>query len=449
METWEQMRAAGGPTAWFDQQLDSDSVPEDPKVGYLDGWFPELFEPPAVKFTHSKVGYSYAEKLSSWTMLRRIHSHRQVHETMVDFWSNHLHVSAVGGTAWVQRFHYDQTVRQHALGRFEDLLVACTLHPAMLIYLDNFRSVKDAPNENHGRELLELHTVGRASGYTEQMVKDSAVILSGYRVDFRGTWEQRYNPRQHTTGPVQVLGFSHPNADPDGSRMTVDYLRYLAHHPATARTIATKLVIRFVGDYPPAALVDRLAQVYLDSGTDIRPVLRALVASAEFQQSAGQKVRPPVDDLVATCRALRVRALRPTGGSSFAHRIANLHRGLPLFQWPRPGRCARAQRRLGVGRPDAQLLPDALGPRLRGAPVPRRALPQAAAVAAAAQPPPRPLRRPPVAHAAGPTVDTRPSSRRSARPPATSPTRSSTGTTSWRAASSSGSPPCSSTRPRT
>ena len=336
VETWEQMRAAGGPTAWFDQQLDSDSVPEDPKVGYLDGWFPELFEPPAVKFTHSKVGYSYAEKLSSWTMLRRIHSHRQVHETMVDFWSNHLHVSAVGGTAWVQRFHYDQTVRQHALGRFEDLLVACTLHPAMLIYLDNFRSVKDAPNENHGRELLELHTVGRASGYTEQMVKDSAVILSGYRVDFRGTWEQRYNPKQHTTGPVQVLGFSHPNADPDGSRMTVDYLRYLAHHPATARTIATKLVIRFVGDYPPAALVDRLAQVYLESGTDIRPVLRALVASAEFQQSAGQKVRPPVDDLVATCRALRVRALRPTGGSSFAHRIANLHRGLPLFQWPRP-----------------------------------------------------------------------------------------------------------------
>ena len=334
--TWAEMKAAGGPTAWFEQQMSPETVPEHPKVGYVDSWFPELYEAPAVKFTKSKVGYGYADQLSSWTMLRRIYSNRQVLETMVDFWSNHLHVTAVGGTAWVQRFHYDQTIRQHALGRFEDLLLACTLHPSMLLYLDNFRSVKGAPNENHGRELLELHTVGRESGYTEQMVKDSAVILSGYRVDFRGSWELRYNPRQHTEGAVQVLGFSHPNASADGSQLTVDYLRYLAQHPATARTIATRLVTRFVGDYPPLALVDRLAQVYLASGTDIRPVLRTLVASPEFQQSVGQKVRTPVDDLVATARALEVDAKRPTSGRAFAHKITHQHRGLPLFQWPRP-----------------------------------------------------------------------------------------------------------------
>ncbi len=336
VETWAQMRAAGGPTAWFDQQLEPWTVPEHPKVGYLDRWFPALFETPAVKFTKSKVGYAYAEQLSSWTMLRRIHSRRQVLETMVDFWSNHLHVGAVGGTAWTQRVGYDQTIRQHALGRFEDLLVACTLHPAMLMYLDNFRSVKDAPNENHGRELLELHTVGRTSGYTEQMVRDSAVILSGWRVDFRATWEQRYNPRQHTTGPVQVLGFTHPNPVSDARQLTVDYLRYLAGHPATARTIATKLVIRFVGDYPSAALVDKLADTYLAHGTAIAPVLRQLVASPEFQASAGQKYRTPVDDLVATARALRVRARKPTGNRSFALQISRLHGGLPLFQWPRP-----------------------------------------------------------------------------------------------------------------
>ncbi len=334
--TWEQMRADGGPSAWLDRQLEPATVPEHPKVGYLDRWFPELFETPAVKFTKSKVGYAYADQLSSWTMLRRIHSRRQVHETMVDFWSNHFHVGAVGGTAWTQRVGYDQTIRAHALGRFEDLLVACSLHPAMLLYLDNFRSVKDAPNENHGRELLELHTVGRTSGYTEQMVRDSAVILSGWRVDFRRTWEQRYNPRQHTTGPVQVLGFSHPNAEVDGRQLTVDYLRYLAGHPATARAIATKLVIRFVGDYPSAALVDQLAGVYLAHGTDLRPVLRQLVASPEFKGSAGQKYRTPVDDLVATARALQVRARKPSGRRSFAHQISHLHRGLPLFQWPRP-----------------------------------------------------------------------------------------------------------------
>ena len=334
--TWAQMQAAGGPTAWFERQLDPAGVPEHPRVGWIDGWFPELWETPAVKFTRSKVGYGYADRLSSWTMLRRIHSNRQVLETMVDFWSNHLHVGAVGGTAWVNRVGYDQTVRQHALGRFEDLLVACTLHPAMLTYLDNFRSVRGAPNENHGRELLELHTVGRASGYTEQMVLDSAVILSGWRIDFRGTWEQRYNPRQHTTGPVQVLGFGHANTAEDGRQLTIDYLRYLANHPATARTIATKLVIRFVGDYPSAALVDRLAGVYLASGTDIRAVLRHLVASPEFQASAGQKYRTPVDDLVATARALQVRATKPTSGRAFAHQITHQHRGLPLFQWPRP-----------------------------------------------------------------------------------------------------------------
>ena len=335
-DTFAQMQALGGPTAWFNAQLDPASVPEHPRVGWIDRWFPELWESPAVKFTKSKVGYGYADQLSSWTMLRRIYSNRQVLETMVDFWSNHLHVGAVGGTAWVNRVAYDQTIRQHALGRFEDLLVACTLHPAMLSYLDNYRSVRDAPNENHGRELLELHTVGRASGYTEQMVKDSAVILSGWRLDVRGTWEQRYNPRQHTTGPVQVLGFSHPNADADGRQLTLDYLRYLAHHPATARTIATKLVIRFVGDYPSAALVDRLAGVYLAAGTDIREVLRHLVASPEFQPSAGRKYRTPVDDLVATCRALQVRAKKPTRPSSFAHQITHQHRGLPLYQWPRP-----------------------------------------------------------------------------------------------------------------
>src|SRR6476469_8734572 len=149
-------------------------------------------------------------------MLRHIYSRRTVLETMTDFWSNHLHVPAADDLAWVYRYSYDQLLRQHALGKFDALLEAATLHPAMLLYLDTWRSEKGAPNENHGRELLELHTVGRTAGYSEQMVKDSAKILSGWTVDAYSSWVPRYDPGKHTTGAVQVLGFSAANAAADG-----------------------------------------------------------------------------------------------------------------------------------------------------------------------------------------------------------------------------------------
>ncbi len=216
------------------------------------------------------------------------------------------------------------------------MLVEATLHPSMLIFLDNYKSIRNAPNENHGRELLELHTVGRTSGYTEQMVKDAAKILSGYTVDAKGTWEGFYNPTLHTMGPVQVLDFSHPNSSSDGKQMAVDFLRYLANHPATARTIAYKLATRFVSDEPSDELVVHLARVFRDSGTDIKTTLRALVAHPEFQASAGRKVRTPVEDLVATAKVLQVEAQKPTSGAAFAHDISFVHQGMILYQWPRP-----------------------------------------------------------------------------------------------------------------
>src|SRR5690606_39213187 len=118
------------------------------------------------------------------------------------------------------------------------------------LHLDTWTSTRRTPNENHGRELLELHTVGRAAGYTEAMVRDSARILSGYTIDAGRTWRPSYDPGRHATGPVQVLGFRHANADADGRAVTEAYLRYLARHPATARRIARKLAVRFVSDRP-------------------------------------------------------------------------------------------------------------------------------------------------------------------------------------------------------
>ncbi len=338
--TWAQMRRAGGASKWFNQQLNHTAVRENAKTGELLSWFPDLDESPVRRWArqkaNSKKNWEYALDLANYSMLRRMYSERQVFENMVEFWSNHLHVPATADQAWVHRFSYDETIRRHALGRFDDLLEAASLHPAMLLYLDNWLSEKDAPNENQGRELLELHTVGRTSGYTEQMVKDSAKILSGYTVDALATWKGFYDPRRHTTGPVQVLGFSSPNRSADGRQVTKDYLRYLAHHPATARTIARKLALRFVSDMPSAALVDHLAKVFRESGTDIKATLRALVAHQEFTRAVGQKVRTPVEDLVATTRVLGINAHRPRGDQAFAEHISWLHQSMLLYQWPRP-----------------------------------------------------------------------------------------------------------------
>ncbi|MGD9958483.1 DUF1800 domain-containing protein [Nocardioides sp.] len=338
--TLTRMRAAGGARAWFEQQLTPSSVPQAAKVADLDTWFPSLAESMETKYRNSeakrKLGWEYGVEFGNWSMLRRIFSTRSVYENMVDLWSNHFHVSAYTGHSWVPRKGYDSTIRAHALGRFEDLLIGVSLHPAMLLYLDNFRSTVGAPNENQGRELLELHTVGRDSGYSEDMVKSSAVILSGWTVYDKTTFERYYNPAAHTTGRVRVLDFTHENATPDGSAVATAYLSYLARHPATARTVARKLAVRFVSDTPSEALIDRLAQVFLDSDTDIKSVLRALVDSPEFAASADAKVRTPVDDLVATARALRVNPSRPVHAGAFARDMSHIHGGDRLYDWPRP-----------------------------------------------------------------------------------------------------------------
>ena len=338
--TTAQLSRAGSAPAWFEQQLAPSTITESATALALPSWFPELTEAPATKWSKATAktrgGWEYARDLASISMLRRIYSQRQVLENMVDFWSNHLHVHANSDLAWVHRASYDQLLRTHALGTFENLLVAAALHPAMLLYLDNWKSVRNAPNENQGRELLELHTVGRGSGYTEQMVKDSAKILSGWTVDAMKTWDGFYDPAKHTTGPVQVLGFTSANGSADGQQLTRDYLRYLARHPATAQNIARKLARHFVADNPSASVVDAVATAYLGSGTDIKATLRALVVHPDFLASRGQLVRNPIEDFIATCRVLQVAVKKPTTVESFARHCVYTPRTSLAYQWPRP-----------------------------------------------------------------------------------------------------------------
>jgi len=337
----KQADAEGGARAWFKQQLRAGSV-RDSDANAIRGWFPYLDVSAGGLYDADQSGeypgWLVGTDLTRWTVLRRVYSRRQLHEMMTEFWSNLLHVPVGDDKSWPWRPHYDNLIRKHALGRFEDMLLAATTHPAMGCYLDNAVSTKASINENLGRELLELHTVGVESGYTEDEVRSSAYIITGWRVDMWDTWEPYYSPGDHWTGRVKVFGFSDDNADTDGRDLTRRYLRYLANHPATAQRIARRLCVRFVSDSPSPRLVDKVARTFRSSGTDIKATLRTLVDDREFTDSVGAKVRTPGEDAVATYRALGLQVHKPRSDEDFAnaHTWQVYNMGQRPFEWPTP-----------------------------------------------------------------------------------------------------------------
>jgi hypothetical protein len=333
--------ATGGIDKWFAKQLSPELLPDSYYVA-TGTWWPSNLADPLTTIARATAGTEEVwvanAHYQTWSMIRRIGSQRQVLETMAAFWEHHFNVPADGSESGPYRQAYGRKIRQLALGRFDVLLNAVSTDAAMGAYLGNALSTKAAPNENQGRELLELHTVGRDAGYTEDDVKNSARILTGWRVDLWGSWVATYKPTDHWTGPVKVLGFSDPNTATDGRAVTKAYLDYLARHPATARRIAGKLATHFVSDNPSSALINHLAAVYLANETAIAPVLKAIVTSSEFLASAGKKTRTPDEDVVATYRALGVGIARPTKAEAAANAILwqSDQIGLTPFGWPRP-----------------------------------------------------------------------------------------------------------------
>ncbi|WP_180357671.1 DUF1800 domain-containing protein [Streptomyces sp. NP160] len=290
------------PQAWFDAQLDPARIDDSACDGY------------AARFTkvHRSIGEVRAqEENANWnTMLqlgmvttaRYTWSRRQLFEVLCDFWSNHLNVTCPSSDVWDSRHDYDAAViRRHALGSFEEMLVASAKHPAMLRYLDNASSTKKAPNENYAREVMELHTVGIAAGYGESGVRAAARVLTGLTVGKDGLYT--FDANRHDTSAATVLGWSAPaHSAAEGEATATSLLRHLARHRATATSLARKLAVRFVSDDPPASLVGRLADVYTASGTQVVPVLRALFTSEEFWSSAGKKTRRPLEGYLAVVR---------------------------------------------------------------------------------------------------------------------------------------------------
>jgi uncharacterized protein (DUF1800 family) len=261
-------------------------------------------------------------------------------ERWVWFWSNHFCVSA--DTSVMAGGYEREAIRPHVLGPFVDLLLAAESHPAMLIYLnDNLSMGPDSVaginrgkglNENFAREILELHTLGVRTGYTQADVISFAKVLTGWTLrppvsdpDIGGRFV--FIPRMHEPGAQTVLGKSYPDTGVAQGRAV---LADLARNAATARHIATKLAIHFVADNPPASLIQRLARRFRDTDGDLKEVALALIAAPEAWSPQQAKVKRPGEWIVA--------ALRATGQQGEVRRILGAERllGEPLWRPPAP-----------------------------------------------------------------------------------------------------------------
>lgn len=240
-------------------------------------------------------------------ILRALYSPAQVRERMVWFWFNHfnIHQGKANLRALIGDYE-ERAIRPHALGRFRDLLGAVVRHPAMLRYLDNAENAAGRLNENHARELLELHTLGVGSGYTQGDVEALARILTGLGIDARAETPKLrpelqgqlvrdglflFNPARHDQDDKVFLGHTIRGR---GLAEVDEALDLLSRHPATARLVARKLATYLVADAPPEALVQRMAQVFLHTDGDISAVLGVMIRSPEFAASLGAKVKDPV-----------------------------------------------------------------------------------------------------------------------------------------------------------
>ncbi len=247
-------------------------------------------------------------------------------ERLVQFWSNHFTVSVQRPVVAPIAGAYERdAIRPHVFGRFADLLIAATRHQAMLFYLDNIGSVgpnsragqlgRRGINENHAREILELHTLGVGGGYTQNDVRELAKILTGWTVvtpplarrsglPESAVGMTRFAADAHEPGNKSLVGHTFNEG---GESEGIAALQFLATHPATARHVATKLARHFVADDPPSAAVARLEKVYLETRGDLAAVSFAIVDLPEIWERPNTKVRAPGDLVIAAYRALDVK----------------------------------------------------------------------------------------------------------------------------------------------
>lgn len=322
-------------------------------------------DPAMIQFETMPGPQRIQAELDLATVDRAIYSHRQLYEVMCNFWFNHFNVNAnKGADHWFVTSYVQNTIRPHAMGKFENLLLATAESPAMLFYLDNWLSADPVAfqhmqqemmqrrmriqgltegkrlspkqlerglNENYGREIMELHTLGVDTGYTQQDVIEVAKCLTGWTIRApRRDPEFFFNDRIHAAGPKYVLG---KTIDYGGMADGEAVIHMLATNPATAHHISFELARHFVSDNPPEALVDRMAQTFLASDGDTRAVLKTMIYSPEFwsRQAFRAKVKTPFELAVSATRAIGAQT---TVSPQLAQWVARM--GEPLYQCEPP-----------------------------------------------------------------------------------------------------------------
>jgi uncharacterized protein (DUF1800 family) len=319
----------------------------------------------------SKRPQRVVEELAMAKVTRAIYSERQLQQVMDDFWFNHFNVFAgKGDDRWYLTSYEREVIQPHSMGKFKDLLTATAKSPSMLFYLDNYlsadpraaqrqaaeramrqqarRGIYGRPgmqpppqqqakkntrglNENYGRELMELHTLGVDGGYTQKDVTEVARCFTGWTIDKpREIAQFKFDDRLHDPDPKLVLGKKiHAGGMKDGEEV----IDLLAHNPNTAKFISTKLARRFVSDAPPAALVARMQQTFESSDGDIRAVMKTMIYSPEFwsRDAYRAKIKTPFELVISAARALATDVDTPMPLVQWTGRI-----GEPLYQCQPP-----------------------------------------------------------------------------------------------------------------
>lgn len=345
---------AKGPSKYLEEQLNP--VPDEPldadlvrlkSLGYSVTQMLDIYHGRTV---FGRGMQDVVENVETAKLVRAVTGRNQLQEALVDFWFNHFNVNLQHQFVRQSVVPYERdAIRPYVLGRFSDLLRATARHPAMLFYLDNHLSKKNTLiagtvvrglNENYGRELLELHTLGVNAGYTQSDVIDAARCFTGWTIDdLKTTGRFVFRAGDHDTEPKRIFGLQIPGGGgvEDGEKL----LSYLATHAATARFISRKLVMRFVSDDPPRSLVEKCAQAFVATGGDLREVTRALFTSVEFQAAAARpKFKTPFEYVVSALRAMdaRVESAEPGLTWHFDHMGMRPYFCTPPTGWSDRGR---------------------------------------------------------------------------------------------------------------
>ena len=268
----------------------------------------------AAQDAYQKSMNALADEARTRSVLRDLYAPDQLREQMTWFWFNHFNVQAGKRDVRAMVGDYEDTIHRAALGRFRDLLAATLHHPAMLRYLDNDQNAAGRINENYAREIMELHSMGVGSGYSQADVQELARILTGVGVNLKPdapklkpAWQPLYvraglfefNPARHDFGDKHFLGHVIKGS---GLGEVDQALDLIARAPATAHHVSDQIATYFMGDAPPAAVVDRMAATFQHSDGDIAQVVRTMVRSPEFAASLGHAFKDPVHYAVSAVR---------------------------------------------------------------------------------------------------------------------------------------------------